>query len=124
MSIKTEFKIVIVICLIYILSIYMISKPLPILPKGELVETISSPNSIYQIHKYVTYGNATSTDFIRYEVENIATKKKRNIYYGSNKQQELEWISDYVIQIYEYHFDEEIILDLDVRIDYYDESVE
>ena len=70
------------------------------LPKGELMETVYSPEESYKINSYLTDGGATVANSVRCEVVDISTGESRNIYWQYRcKIAEIEWIDEKTVNI-------------------------
>lgn len=94
-------------CLVILLFIVIISilsctrNPMKNLPKGEFVQSLTSPNGEYTLNAY-RYGGKMSFDAwsVRVEVVFNKNEEKKNIYY-KYKQYDIEmmWKNDYTVII-------------------------
>ncbi|MGM0861235.1 DUF5412 family protein [Bacillus atrophaeus] len=65
------------------------------LPKGEYLESYSSPNNDYKINIYRTNGGATTNYALRGELENTKSGKKNNIYWENDREDaKVKWIDE------------------------------
>jgi len=70
------------------------------LPKGELMQTVYSPDETYIINSYLVSGGATVDFCVRCEVVEIPTGKKRNIYWEYRcETARIEWINNTTVKI-------------------------
>ena len=103
---------VMVVCLLLCLSsCAMIG--MKYLPEGELMESITSPDGVYQIRTYLVNGGATVDWAVRCEVVTVSTGKVRNLYWEYHcNTAEIRWLDDVTVEINGKK--------LDVRTDSYD----
>lgn len=52
-------------------------------PKGEYLQSSTSPDNTYKVNFYLANGGATTSTSIRGELEDLKTKKTKNIYWNS-----------------------------------------
>ena len=70
------------------------------LPKGELIETVYSPDQTYKINAFLVNGGATVDFSVRCEVIQVPTREKRNIYWNYHCQEaNIEWLDDTTVSI-------------------------
>ncbi|MGV8145621.1 MAG: DUF5412 family protein [Alkaliphilus sp.] len=85
-----------------------------LIPDGEFILAVDSPNSEYTLKAYVTRPGATVANSIRGELHyNHPRKRAKNIYWSYREEHaEVYWLDNYTVVINGRH--------LDVRYDKYD----
>ncbi|WP_210364050.1 DUF5412 domain-containing protein [Bacillus sp. REN3] len=71
------------------------------LPKGELIDEVSSPGGAYTVRAYVTNGGATTDYAIRGElIFNRKNKKPKNIYWNYHEEKAyIVWLNENTVRI-------------------------
>ncbi len=77
------------------------------LPTGELISQLKSPNSTYTVKMYISDGRATTLYVIRGELNfNNSRRKPKNIYWSYRQEKaKIEWIGDDTVIINEHELD-------------------
>lgn len=107
--------IVITIAILVGLLIYRFFFSMNHLPKGELIDSIDSPNGNSTVNVYIARGNATVAEAIRCEViyKDRIINKKRNIYWQYRQSAvKIMWLNDTTVRIND--------MNLDINKDTYD----
>ncbi len=107
--------IVITIAILVGLLIYRFFFSMNNLPKGELIDSIDSPNGNSTVNVYIARGNATVAEAIRCEViyKDRIINKKRNIYWQYRQSAvKITWLNDTTVRIND--------INLDINKDTYD----
>ncbi len=78
------------------------------LPKGDLIDSIDSPNGNNTVNVYLVRGSATVAEAIRCEIifKDRLINKSRNIYWQYRQSEvEITWLNDTTIKINEIYLD-------------------
>lgn len=106
--IRYVFLIIIAIVILIGLLIYRFFFSMNSLPKGELIDSIDSPNGNSTVNVYLVRGSATVSEAIRCEVIFNARliNKSRNIYWKYRQSEvNITWLNDQIIKINEIFLD-------------------
>lgn len=84
-----------IIPFMFLLVISLNSCSMDNLPKGDFIESYSSPNKTYTINSYLCSGNATTDFSIRCEAVEVSSGKTWNIYWNYHEEEvNVKWIDE------------------------------